>query len=91
MADKFECDKCGKQGPMAMKRGRLIVQELNNGMPHPSLYNRKAELCESCMQQLKTSMRGTPGPASMAESQGICAEASLAVLDMPDKKKKGGS
>ena len=50
MADLFRCDKCLNIHPKLGKVGRLIVQELgeNDGMPHPSLYNRKLELCKSC-------------------------------------------
>lgn len=50
MADLFRCDRCGTIHPKLGKKGRLIVQELGegDGMPHPSLYNRKLELCDGC-------------------------------------------
>ncbi len=79
MADMFRCDKCGHVGPMAHKRGRFIVQELNvhDGQPHSSLYNGRAEVCFTCLDALIQSLGGRKsGPANMALNQDIMREAS---------------
>lgn len=49
MADLFKCDKCHQIHKLDKKSGRLIIQELGpDFLPHPSLYNRRVELCRTC-------------------------------------------
>lgn len=74
MADLFKCDKCGHVGPLSHKRGRFIVQELNihDGLPHTSLYNGRAEVCQVCLETLIASLGGRKsGPADMTKNQEI--------------------
>lgn len=85
MADLFRCDKCGGLGPKSSKAGRLIIQELGHAdqMPHPALYNRKAEVCAICFCELRGSMdRHMPPRPSFEEASDITKEAnaSLAII-----------
>lgn len=60
MADLFRCDKCKRLGKLDEKKGRFIVQELGpDGNPHPSFYNRKLEVCGTCLEDLKESVQRT--------------------------------
>lgn len=74
MADLFRCDRCGAIHPKLGKKGRLIVQELGeaDAMPHPSLYNRKLELCTGCFSHFKQMMDQHSQPVlSFAEASDI--------------------
>lgn len=81
MADLFQCDKCGTIASKDGKRARLILQELGpDGNPHPAHYNRKAEVCGGCFDNLKVMMnRAAPVKPSFAEASDITREASAIV------------
>lgn len=59
MADLFKCDKCKAVLHPSVKKGRLVLQELTNGQPHMSLYNKKAEVCQTCFEGLRRMMNQT--------------------------------
>lgn len=57
MADLFRCDKCGIIGHNSDKAGRLIIVEIGpDGQPHPTLYNRQADVCAPCFLELRQTM-----------------------------------
>jgi len=76
MADLFRCDKCGRIGRASEKKGRLIVQELgSDGLAHPALYNRKAEVCEGCFTEVCRTMHDPSGKRpTLEESSAIVRE-----------------
>lgn len=73
MADLFQCDKCGKILRVGLKKGRLTLQELQDGMPHASLYNNKADVCEPCFKMLRDGMNMSAGPQTAESTQKILA------------------
>lgn len=83
MADLFKCDKCGVVGPKMSKAGRLILQELGEAdqMPHPSLYNRRAEVCAVCFEQLRMATdKHMPRP-TFVEASDITRDANAIVTE----------
>ena len=89
MADVFQCDKCKRLLHPQVKSGRMILQELGpDGMPHTGLYNRKAEVCRSCFEEMQRIMNATAPKPDMPQAHGIMTEASLAMIDMAKQTKK---